>query len=1004
MSQLHQVSASICAEEPIQFLGKIQPYGVLFFLSLPHLTIRQVSENTLSYFQIEAKKLLGKSLTYLFPKEEVLLIKEIISKENQTLSSPFTLTYKNQVFEGHIHYQDQGLILEIEPISQTDLSVPSFYQLLKPTITKIQSVDNFAEFLKVSVTEIRRMTGYDRVMIYQFAHDDSGIVIAEDKKEEIESYLGLHYPATDIPLLARQLYYKNWLRVIGNVDGPEIQIIPHKNPYTLFPLNLENAILRSVSANHIEYLKNMGVSASLSVSIINEKKLWGMIVCHHYSPRWINRELRQACEFLGQFISLELFKKEQKELERYKVKVETIKEKLHQNLESEQQFIEAILYQEGQSLLNLFQANGMAICLQDNLTLLGETPSEKKVKHFLHWLTKYHSQGVYATHCLSEDYPEATAYQTQASGLLSISIVVNQAAYHILWFRPEIIQTVTWGGDPNEPFIEDKEAHKVSPRKSFESWKETVRGTSKTWKKVEIEAAQSLRNTLMLAVLGFSQTALEITAKQAEAANKAKSEFLSNMSHEIRTPMNAILGFSDLLKETMIDRQSHHYLNAIISSGKTLFELINDILDLSKIEAGKLELHYEPVFLRKLVKEMQIIFQQKALEKKLYLRLEITDDVPDLIIFDDIRLRQILFNMIGNALKFTEQGGVTIYLNSEQYVNDQTKIKLILSIKDTGIGISKEQQESIFKAFQQADGQITRKYGGTGLGLTITKKLTKMLGGIIELESDPKQGSCFTFTFENVVIVDRLASDNLPKEEDNNLNQFLPMTILAADDVVTNLDILIAYFKHTEHRLLLAQDGEEAMTMIAQKDQKIDLILLDLKMPNLDGYEVAYAVKNNPLTKNIPIIILTANSFELKTKSKFKNVKLWDGFLRKPFRRFELVALLKTIFPERIISQELIEKKTEPKINLIPSFVDPELIAKLEQEIHNNYSTLCKRMIHGDVKEFAEKLQQWSQDYQYYPLEDYANLLLTQLENFEAENLSTTLSQFPEFKESLQTL
>jgi light-regulated signal transduction histidine kinase (bacteriophytochrome)/CheY-like chemotaxis protein len=960
-----------------------------------------VSNNTFDFFKIEPQRLLEKSLTYLFPKEEIIPIKEAISRENLALYNPFRLTYQNHIFEGTIHYQDQGLILEIEPISQTNLGVPSFYQLLKPTMTKIQSVDNFVDFLKVTVKEIRRMTGYDRVMIYQFAPDESGIVVAEDKIDEIESYLGLHYPATDIPQLARQLYYRNWIRIIGNVHDPEIKIIPEKNPLNHQSLDLSYSILRTVSSVHIEYLQNMGVTATLSVSIINEEKLWGMIVCHHYSPKWINRELRQACEFLGQFISLELFKKEQKELERYKIEVEKIQENIHQHLESEQQFIEAILYQEGSSLFNLFQATGMAICLQNYLTLSGETPSEIEVRNLLHWLTENNNQGVYATHCLSEDYPEATAYQTQASGLLSISVVVNKAAYHLLWFRPEIIQTVTWGGNPNEPFIEDENDHQLSPRKSFELWKETVRGTSKTWKKVEIEAAQSLRNTLMLAVLGFSQIALEITAKKAESANKAKSEFLSNMSHEIRTPMNAILGFSDLLKETITDRQGHHYLNSIIASGKTLFDLINDILDLSKIEAGKLDLHFEPVLIKQLVKEMKQIFQQKALEKDLFLRLEIRDNVPDVIIFDEIRLRQILFNIVGNAFKFTEIGGITIYLNSENYLDDSSKVKLILSIQDTGIGIHQQQKEHIFDAFQQADGQSTRKYGGTGLGLTITKRLTEMLEGIVELESEPNQGSCFKFIFENVVIADSSILETSSTVEDNNLNQFLPMTILAADDVVSNLEVLEAYFKHTNHRLLLANDGGEAIRIIEQKYQKIDLILLDLKMPSYDGYQVAAVVKNNPLTQSIPIIILTATPFEQEIKSKLDNLNLWEGFLRKPFRRFELVAVLKRIFPERLISKDLTEEKTEPKINVIPTVVEPELIEKLEQEIQTNYPIIYQRMVHGDVKKFAEQLQQWSRDYQCTPLENYANLLLTYLENFESDNLSITLSQFPELKKQL---
>jgi signal transduction histidine kinase/ligand-binding sensor domain-containing protein/CheY-like chemotaxis protein len=552
----------------------------------------------------------------------------------------------------------------------------------------------------------------------------------------------------------------------------------------------------------------------------------------------------------------------------------------------------------------------------------------------------------------------------------------------------------------------------------------------------------------------------------AEAANAAKSEFLANMSHEIRTPMNAILGFSELLRTQMAASKERNYLDAISSSGRTLLTLINDILDLSKIEAGKLELQYEPVNVARLVDEIQKLFSIKAGEKGIQLAQQIDPRLPRGLMLDEVRLRQVLFNVVGNAIKFTEKGQVKISAFAKPRASEpvqappaphpsplpagegasstalgepgaagsvpprpavlpllgeragvrenllsepeETRITLVLEVADTGIGIPKDQQETIFGAFSQVAGQSTRKFGGTGLGLAITKRLTEMMQGRVTVESEPGQGSTFRFIFANVAITELGGADALLPGGDSDLTQFAPATVLVADDLTLNRQLVAGYFEGTPHTLLAATNGREAIELAAK--HRPDVILMDMRMPELDGHETTRRLKADPALKHIPVIAVTASSFR---EEEARARKICDGFIRKPFNRAELISELSRFLkrtdptegatPPAGAAVAAVASSPAPAESIPAEALArrPELKAKLAQQRQKVWPELCQSLAMDEVEQFAQRLAAWAEEGGWPELREYAAALSAQVQQFDVDRLPQTLRRFPELEARL---
>jgi len=397
-----------------------------------------------------------------------------------------------------------------------------------------------------------------------------------------------------------------------------------------------------------------------------------------------------------------------------------------------------------------------------------------------------------------------------------------------------------------------------------------------------IEAEDALRR---------SERELEKAIIDVQAANRSKSEFLANMSHEIRTPMNAILGFSDLLDFLITDERQKGYVQAIRSSGRSLLSLINDILDLSKIEAGKLELKREPVHLPDILMEMSVMFRQRAAEKGLSLRAEVSGDMPNKLLLDPGRIRQILVNLIGNAVKFTERGGIEVRASfSPPGASDQGE--LTVSVKDTGIGISREFQGRLFQPFTQGETDMARRYPGTGLGLAISRKLAELMGGSIGVTSQPGIGSEFTLSLP----CESLAETFTPAPQAGDLEpEFDPALILVADDIETNRILVEEMLRQKGFRVVTAKDGYEAVELAAS--ERPDLVIMDIRMPGMDGVEAQKRIRALEPARPLPIVALTAQA--LKQDEEQILAEGFDGYLRKPLFHRELYAELARHLPLR---------------------------------------------------------------------------------------------------------
>ncbi|HIK06048.1 MAG TPA: GAF domain-containing protein [Trichormus sp. M33_DOE_039] len=734
------INVTSLKEAPIHLSSQIQPHGVLLVLSEPDLKILQVSNNTWEILGINAESVLQKKLEELLDSFQVERIKAGLLEDNLEFINPTKVWMPKKggeyvVFDAVFHRNSEGLlILELEPaISQENIPFLSFYHLAKASINELEKTVNLRDFCQIIVQEVRKVTGFDRVMLYKFDDDGHGSVVAEEKIASLESYLGLHYPESDIPKPARKLFISNSIRLIPNAQALPVQMLPVKNPVSDRAPDLTNSILRSAASCHLEYLHNMGVGASLTISLIKDQKLWGLIACHHQTPKYVSYELRKACEFLGRVIFAELSAREETEDYDYRMNLTHIQSLLVEYMSQEDNFIDGLIKHQP-NLLDLTGAKGAAICCGDKFTLIGETPKEEELVFLMQWLKNHIESEVFHTDSLAQVYPDAERFKNVASGLLAIPISHRN---YVLWFRPEVIQTVNWGGDPHKAFeVAQSEGNlRLCPRKSFELWKETVRLTSLPWKYVEIRAALELRKAIVNIVLRQADELAEL-AQDLERSNAELKKFAYVASHDLQEPLNQVANYVQLLAmryEDELDIDAKEFINYAVEGVSLMQTLIDDVLAYSKVDTQAIAFQLTEVetSLEKALSNLR----QRIVESK----ATITHDPLPIVMAGSTQLMQLFQNLIANAIKFRSSEPLQIHIGAERLEDEW-----LFSVKDNGIGLDPQFSDRIFVIFQRL--HTRDEYQGTGMGLAICKKIIECHRGRIWVESQLGEGATFYFT------------------------------------------------------------------------------------------------------------------------------------------------------------------------------------------------------------------------------------------------------------------
>ena len=589
-AQTHTTDINNWEEENIHLYPYIQAQGVLIALESPSLKILQVSNNTQDILGFTPEELLGKPLNHLFADSQIAKIKKLIDNHLFDAINIVKLSFiKNGKYLGFnsvINQNAEGIfILELEKAYyENNINFLEFYALVKSAANQLQNTATLQQMCDLMAKEVRKITEFDRVMVYKFHPDGHGSVIAEDKANHLEPLYGLHYPDADTKS-TRQLFSMNWVRLIPDRDAEPVGIIPELNPINNRPLDLSLSVFRGVSPCHIEYLKNMGVQGSLSMSLRKNNQLWGLIACHHYaSPKYLAYELRQACEFLGQVMSLELLAKEDNQDHEYELELKSIQAKLIEYMSIEDHLADALVNHQP-NILDLVTAPGAVICLDGwdgNLVRVGVTPDESDLKSLIQWLDRTVEEDVFYTDSLAQLYPEAEKFKDIASGLLAISISKHLHKY-ILWFRPEYTQTVNWAGNPHQAVVKNVDSEgtvRLSPRASFEKWQETVRLKSLPWKPCEIEAAAELRNATINIVLRQVNEVEELT-KELERTNAELEKIADIAAHDLPESLNLVTKYVQLLSmryENQLDQDGKDAIGFAMQGASQMQTLIDDLL------------------------------------------------------------------------------------------------------------------------------------------------------------------------------------------------------------------------------------------------------------------------------------------------------------------------------------------------------------------------------------------------------------------------------------------
>lgn len=722
-----------CASEAIRIPGTIQPHGVLLAMSEPGLIIQQISRNCASLLGWTTGALLQQPLQLLAGITTTDQVRRAIRLNDLEDANPLLLEINAQRFTGSLNRHDGMLILELEPVQDTKQDNSA---ILLRALRRMQAAATLDALYSVSVDEIRRLTGFDRVMLYRFEPAGHGQVISEALGGKMPGYLGQCFPASDIPPQARELYRLNWIRVIPDAQYVPVPILPPLRPDTGQPLDLGFAVLRSVSPVHCQYLENMGVRASMSLSLLEGDRLWGLITCAHPEPLLVSHSLRTMCTAIAQLLSVQISALQTRDEQNQRAQKSRLIDELSNAMQqAERDVLEGLLTQP-QQLLDLTAASGVAVLIEDRLQMFGECPTVEQVRALHLWVRAQclESAEPLLTNHLQGRHGASALYSDVASGLLAF-VLPKPVDNAVMWFRPQLPSSMQWSGNPDEHFtVGDSVGSGLRPRTSFALWEQQVEGRAREWSEADAYAVRELRRCAI-------ENDLARQVHREHEAVRVRDELVAVVSHDLRNPMSIIIMQCGMMQRLVARDEGKNTVRMSAALGSVedatgrMNKLIADLLDKSKLDAGQYPLECQPLDVVDVLHKACALLVTLSSDKNI--ELNCTSSAGLSIEADPQRLFQVLSNLLGNAIKFTPAGG-RIDLDAWQ-VDD----KVMVSVRDNGGGIHSEHMPHIFERYWTIrEGNPN----GSGLGLYICRSIVQAHGGELWAQSEPGEGSVFTFS------------------------------------------------------------------------------------------------------------------------------------------------------------------------------------------------------------------------------------------------------------------
>ncbi|MGO4890973.1 ATP-binding protein [Flavobacterium sp. W21_SRS_FM6] len=886
---INKLNFDKCENEKIHIPESIQAYGYLFALDNQDGKIKIISENVKDL--LKDGDILDSNFFDLIDdnKKDYDFFKETYQRaRKQQTRLPIQVKFKSNLMkfdltsEFYAVVYDSGnyFVVELEPASEFRTTYSAIHHMklyaktVAPKFEEFKTLDEIAQHI---VTTIKFITKMERVVLYKFNDDESGQVIAEAKVDDIDSYLGLFYPASDIPKQARELYKKNWVRIAPDVDMAASLLISSTSEDSRAPLDMTYSILRSMSPIHLQYIRNQGLRASMSVSLVTHNKLWGLISCHSRQSCYIPQNIRLECENISQLFSWHLYAKEE-EIQINKRNAAESKVNAMLDMVTIDNSIIDVFNSQEEEILGIMEADGFIFYSEQETVSLGIVPE----LNVIHQLIAEFDSGQDKIY-ISNNVTKTIEDRKRLNGIRGVMLIPLglQKGYYTAWFRKEHRQIEKWVGAADEKQATSSKQERLTPRADFRVYDREVTDQSIKWDQSDTEVAGRFNRVFMAHALEM-QERMRVRLIQMSVQDEYRNDFLATLAHELRNPLAPISSGIEVLRSSPNMQVMEKVLTTIERQVKNMTVMVNDLMEISRITKGKLKIEKHPMSIQHVVKDALESCERLVIGKQHNLKSDlITTDC--FVRGDRTRLEQVFTNIINNSIKYTPEGG---NISVEMEANDS---HVVIKIIDDGIGIPLDKIQEIFTMFTQVESESKHSKSGLGIGLTLVKSLVELHEGEIIVRSDGlNQGCEVEVKLPIITAIDDL--QNLPKVKSTNSNMRKNRVMIVDDSV----DILGMY------KILLEQSGYivETVSNPTQATSVFqlfcpDFVFLDIGMPQLDGYTLCGLLSRLPEASHTKFICQSGWG----TKSDVQ--KAYDaGFIKhlvKPVNRQKLEDTLKEL-------------------------------------------------------------------------------------------------------------